>query len=286
MSSDYSIKKTISFIKTELKNYYPDNEITSFTFLILEYLLNYSKTQIHIYQDKEIRETEFLEINKIVSELKKYKPIQYIFGITEFYDLNFMLSTDVLIPRPETEELVDWIISENKDENKRIIDIGTGSGCIAIALANNIKESEVLASDISENALSIVRQNSKINNITIKTLLMDILNPISDFQEKFDIIVSNPPYITEKEKELMHHNVLSYEPHLALFVPNEKPLLFYKAICEFAISNLNSSGKLYLEINEAFGDETVRLLKEYNFHNISLRKDIHEKDRMIRAIYK
>ena len=124
------------------------------------------------------------------------------------------------------------------------------------------------------------------NNVTIKIHLMDILNPISDFQEKFDIIVSNPPYITEKEKELMHRNVLSYEPHLALFVHDKKPLIFYKAICEFAVSNLNSGGKLYFEINEAYGNEMVQLLKEYNFHNITLKKDINNKDRMIRAIYK
>ncbi|MCK5170395.1 MAG: peptide chain release factor N(5)-glutamine methyltransferase, partial [Bacteroidales bacterium] len=274
MSSDYSIKKTISFIKTELKNHYPDNEITSFTFLILEYLLNYSKTQIQISQDNEISETDFFKINEIVNELKKYKPIQYIFGITEFYDLNFTLSPDVLIPRPETEELVDWIISENKNGNQRIIDIGTGSGCIAIALAKNIRGSEVVASDISENALSITNQNSKINNVTIKTLLIDILNPVSGSHKKFDIIVSNPPYITEKEKKLMHQNVLSYEPHIALFVPDEKPLLFYKAICKFATSNLNSGGKLYFEINEAYGFETSQLLKEYNFKNISIRKDI------------
>lgn len=286
MNSDYSIKKTISFIKTELKNHYQDNEITSFTFLIFEHLLKYSKTQILIYQDKKITDTVFSKINEIVSELKKYKPIQYILGTTEFYNLRFKLNPDVLIPRPETEELVDWIISENKDGDKRIIDIGTGSGCIAISLAKNISESVVVASDISESALSIVTQNSKINNVAIKTLLMDILNPISDFQEKFDIIVSNPPYITEKEKGLMHQNVLSYEPHLALFVPNEKPLLFYKAIIEFATYNLNSGGKLYFEINEAFGYETVQLLKEFNFHDISLRKDINDKDRMVRGVLK
>lgn len=285
MNSDYSIKKTISFIKTELKNHYPDNEITSFTFLILEYLLNYSKTQIHLYQDNKISETEFLKINEIVNELKKYKPIQYIFGITEFYDLNLTLSPDVLIPRPETEELVDWIINENKDENKRIIDIGTGSGCIAIALAKNIKNSKVVASDISEKAISIVKQNSKLNKVKLETILMDILNPAHVFQEKFDVIVSNPPYITEKESMLMHKNVLDYEPYIALFVPNENPLLFYKAIIKFASLNLNLGGKIYFEINEAYGNEMVQLLKENSFENISLRKDINNKNRMISGTY-
>lgn len=285
MSSDYSIKKTISFIKTELKNHYPDNEIISFTFLILEHLLNYSKTQILIYQDREINDTVFLKVIEIVTELKKYKPIQYIFGVSEFYNLNFNVSPDVLIPRPETEELVDWIIKENKDGHKRIFDIGTGSGCIAISLAKHIINSKVIATDISKKAISIVKQNSELNKVKIETLVIDILNPTHNFLEKFDIIVSNPPYITEKENVLMHENVLNYEPYIALFVPNKNPLLFYKAIIKFASSNLNLGGKIYFEINEAYGNEMVQLLKENSFKNISLRKDINDKNRMISGTY-
>ena len=284
MSSNHTIKKVISFIKSELKNHYQQNEITSFVFLIFEHLFNYSKAQLHIFQDKEISEDIYLKITKIITDLKTFKPIQYIFGSTEFYNLPFYVSVEVLIPRPETEELVDWIITENKNRQIKILDIGTGSGCIAISLAKNLPKSKVTASDISEKALNIVHQNSKLNNIQIETIQLDILNLPNDFNDKYDIIVSNPPYITEKEKSLMHQNVLEHEPHLALFVPNESPLLFYNAITKFAKTHLNNNGKLYYEINEAFGNETITLLEQNDFKEISLRKDINNKDRMVRGI--
>ena len=282
-------------LNNELKSYHKESHFvykirikkllsTSFIFLIFEHLFNYSKAQLHIYQDKEISEDIYLRITEIITDLKTFKPIQYIFGSTDFYNLPFHVSADVLIPRPETEELVDLIITENKNKPLKILDIGTGSGCIAISLAKNLPKSKITASDISENALNIVHQNSKLNNIQIETIQLDILNPPNDFNEKYDIIVSNPPYITEKEKTLMHQNVLEYEPHLALFVPNVNPLLFYKAITKFAIKHLNNNGKLYFEINEAFGNETITLLEQNNFKELFLRKDINNKDRMVRGI--
>lgn len=284
MASNINIKKVISFIKSELKEFYPMSEIDSFVYLIFEQLFNYSKTKLLISQDVEIQEDSYQNILNIIRDLKLYKPIQYILGETIFYNLTFNVTPGVLIPRPETEELVDWIIKENPDKYKRILDIGTGSGCIAISLAKNLPESVVYASDISTEALTVTNNNSKLNNVDIQIIQLDILNPDNQLNEKFDIIVSNPPYVTEKEKNLMHKNVLNFEPQLALFVPDNKPLLFYSAIIDFGINHLNPGGKIYFEVNESFGKETVLLLEERGFQNISLKKDINGKDRMLKGV--
>jgi release factor glutamine methyltransferase len=284
MASIISIKKVISNIKYELKEFYPMNEIDSFVYLIFDQLFNYSRTKLLISNDIEISEESYQMILQIIYELKSYKPIQYILGNTEFYNLPYYVTSDVLIPRPETEELVDWIIQENKNSSLKILDIGTGSGCIAISLAKNIHGSLVFASDISNDALILTRKNSKLNNTDIQILHLDILKQDILLKERFDIIVSNPPYITEKEKSLMHKNVLDFEPELALFVSNENPLIFYQAIINFSLNHLNPGGKIYFEINEAFGKETSVLLEENSFHNIDLKKDINGKDRMLRGI--
>ncbi|HAF29287.1 MAG TPA: peptide chain release factor N(5)-glutamine methyltransferase [Bacteroidales bacterium] len=284
MASIISIKKVISNIKYELKEFYPMNEIDSFVYLIFDQLFNYSRTKLLISNDIEISEESYQMIVQIIHELKSYKPIQYILGNTEFYNLSYHVTSEVLIPRPETEELVDWIIQENQTKSLKILDIGTGSGCIAISLAKNIHGSLVFASDISNDALILTRKNSKLNNSDIQILHLDILKQDVQLKERFDIIVSNPPYITEKEKSLMHKNVLDFEPELALFVSNENPLIFYKAIINFSLNHLNPGGKLYVEINEAYGKETSVLLEENFFHNIELKKDINGKDRMLRGI--
>lgn len=286
MTSNISIKKIISFIKSELKDLYPDNEIDSFVYLIFEELFNYSRTKLLISQDIELSEDSYQNILNIINELKTYKPIQYIIGKTIFYDLNFIVSPGVLIPRPETEELVDWIIKENYKKHKKILDIGTGSGCIAISLAKHLPESTIYASDISNEALKITRQNSKLNNVDIHITTLDILNHGGQINEKFDIIVSNPPYITEKEKKLMHKNVLDYEPELALFVPNDNPLLFYRAVIEFGLTHLNPEGEIFFEINEAYGRDAALLLEEKNYQDIALKKDINGKDRMLKGVLK
>lgn len=284
MASLISIKKVISNIKYELKEFYPMNEIDSFVYLLFDQLFNYSRTKLLISKDIEISEESYQMIVHIIHELKSYKPIQYILGKTEFYNLPYHVTSDVLIPRPETEELVDWIIQENQNKPLKILDIGTGSGCIAISLAKNIHGSLVFASDISNDSLILTRKNSKLNNADIQILHLDILKQDVQLKERFDIIVSNPPYITEKEKSLMHKNVLDFEPELALFVSNENPLIFYKAIINFSLNHLNPGGKIYFEINEAFGKETSVLLIENFFHNIELKKDINGKDRMLRGI--
>lgn len=284
MTTNITIKKAIFHIKSELKNLYPDNETTSLSYIILEELLNTNKTKIISNKEKEISSDTFQNINHIISQLKLFKPIQYILGKAEFYNLHFYLSESVLIPRPETEELVDWIVKENPRFVKKILDIGTGSGCISISLAKNLPAATVSACDISDDALAITRKNSKLNHVNLQIFKLNILDINQSLNEKFDIIVSNPPYVTEKEKSLMHPNVLNYEPQLALFVSDENPLIFYRSIINFSLKHLNPGGKIYFEINENYGKEMAMLLEELNFQDICLKKDINGKDRMIRAI--
>ncbi len=286
MDENYTIKKTISYIKTELKKLYPVNEINSFINLIFEKYLNYSIIKLHTSQEQEISKDLYEKIRAVTEELKLQKPIQYILEEAHFYDLRFNVTPDVLIPRQETEELVDWIIRENSNQKIKILDVGTGSGCIAISLANNLPEAIVFASDISPKALEIAKLNSKSNKIDLHFFQFDILNPSSWPNETFDIIVSNPPYVTEKEKKLMQKNVLEFEPELALFVPDSSPLIFYDKIIDFGEKHLNPNGKIYFEINEAFGKETVLLFNEGAFTDISLKKDLNGKNRMLRAILK
>jgi release factor glutamine methyltransferase len=229
---------------------------------------------------------------KILKSLKTGKPLQYVIGETEFYGLTFKVNPSVLIPRPETEELVEWILSdirksEISPEEIKIIDIGTGSGCIPISLKINLPDAKLYAVDVSLEALEVSRQNSALNNASIYYVQDDILNPTSEElkNERFEIIVSNPPYVLEAEKPKILPNVLDHEPHLALFVPNDDPLIFYKAIADFAIKNSDINVALYLEINENLGEETVKLLEQKGFNNIELRKDLSGKDRMIRSHY-
>jgi len=284
MSSKYTIKKIISLIKSELKDYYPEQEINSFIYLIFDYYFNYSKVHIQLNQDKEINENLAGRIISDSNELKNYKPIQYILGKTEFFNLPFIVVPGVLIPRPETEELVSWIISDNTNQFQKIADIGTGSGCIAISLAKNLNKSLIYALDKSPEALLVTRRNSKLNRVDIHISSFDIFDQNNHPDETFEIIVSNPPYVTENEKQFMHANVLHYEPGEALFVPDNDPLIYYRAIIDFALTHLKKDGKLYFEINESFGEEMALLLEEKNFQNIQLKKDINGKYRMIRGI--
>ncbi|MBP8157129.1 MAG: peptide chain release factor N(5)-glutamine methyltransferase [Flavobacterium sp.] len=232
----------------------------------------------------------------IVSDLKSHKPIQYILGETEFYGLPFLVNENVLIPRPETEELVALIIKEGKgkrEEGKvRILDIGTGSGCIPIALKKNLPNAEVYAVDVSEKALATAKKNSELNDVKVNFINVDILKindlkqlPTSNFQLPtfFDIVVSNPPYVRNLEKAEIHPNVLEFEPHLALFVEDNDALLFYRKITELAKKNLNLNGQLYFEINQYLGKETLALVESFGFKNVKLIKDIYGNDRMISA---
>lgn len=223
------------------------------------------------------------KIKQIVERLLNQEPIQHILGITEFYDLQIQVSKDVLIPRPETEELVEWIILKNKSKELSILDIGTGSGAIAIALKKHLTQAKVEAWDISAKALEIANLNAKNNNVEVIFKQVDVLSEIQ-LEEKYDIIVSNPPYVLEREKSQMEKNVLTFEPHLALFVPNDNPLLFYDRIASLGQELLKPKGQLYFEINRAFGEQTKTMLEEkYNYNNVELKKDISSNDRMILA---
>jgi release factor glutamine methyltransferase len=276
------MKAGIAFAKKELAGIYSKEEIESFIFLIFEKLKGYSRTQVLLAKDEELSKEELSEIEKIVARLKNHEPIQYILGTTEFYGLSFYTVPEVLIPRPETEELVQWIIQENKSSKPSILDIGTGTGCIAISLQKNIPQSTVLACDISPVCLETAKRNSELNSAEISVIQYDILNNAPDFSfPELDIIVSNPPYIREKEKSLMEKNVLDHEPELALFVPDEQPLIFYQRIADFSKIHLKIKGRLYFEINEAFGSECSAMLQQKGFSEVILKKDIHGKDRMI-----
>ena len=214
--------------------------------------------------------------------MKNFEPIQYIFGETEFYGLPFYVTPSVLIPRQETEELVHHILENHEGEKKTILDIGTGSGCVAISLAKKNPNFDVFALDVSMDALAVTQDNITENEVSIQLVHEDILNPngIEELPD-FDIIVSNPPYITENEKSLMHENVLEFEPGLALFVDNDTPLIFYKAIAEFGNKKLKGGGKLYTEINEQFGEETKALFESLGFIEAIIHKDLNGKDRYI-----
>jgi len=276
------MRAAIASIRKELGGIFAPGETESLIFLIFEKIKGYSRTQFILAHDEKLTNDEQLEISRIVNRLKQHEPIQYILGETEFYGLPFYAVPGVLIPRPETEELVQLIIQENRLSEPVILDMGTGTGCIAISLRKNIPHAQVLACDISPVCLETARRNAQQNASEITVLEYNILTNAPEFNfPELDVIVSNPPYIRETEKSLMEKNVLEYEPDLALFVPDSDPLLFYRQIADFARIHLKNNGRLYFEINEAFGAECSAMLQEKGFSGIALKKDINGKDRMI-----
>ncbi|MCD7975789.1 MAG: peptide chain release factor N(5)-glutamine methyltransferase [Tannerellaceae bacterium] len=278
--------ETISFIKDSLSPFFPENEIQRFVRLILEHVTGLSPHQILMNKDKELSGMEKKEIREILHRLKQSEPIQYILGETEFYGLTFQVNPSVLIPRPETEELVEGIIRDRKGKETRLVDIGTGSGCIAVSLAHALPEARISAVDICSKALATARKNAEQNQVTVEFIESDILDTQrskKDIPGELDCIVSNPPYVLHQEKEQMEKNVLDHEPHLAIFVPDTDPLLFYRAIAVLGREKLKEDGTLYFEINGMFGQEVVDLLKIYGYKNIQLKKDLPGKDRMIKA---
>ena len=279
----------------ELDTIYGKDEVASFFYLCLEHRLNVARIQLQLEPEFTLSKSETDFLFEILEGLKQQKPIQYLLGETEFYGLQFKVNNNVLIPRPETEELVDWIIKDSNfkiqnSEAIKILDIGTGSGCIAISLAKHLPEDQVYALDVSKEALDIAKQNADTNNVKINFIEASILDETSwglEFRDlNFDIIVSNPPYVRELEKQEIKPNVLDNEPPLALFVDNENPLIFYKAITDFAFDKLKSSGSLYFEINQYLGQETKQLLVNTEFKAIELRKDLNGNDRMLKGTKK
>jgi len=270
----------------KLSPIYDAGEAESFFYLILEEKKQLKRIDLALNPDLTFSNEEIQLWNSILEQLKKEIPIQYLLGKTSFYGLDFEVNPAVLIPRPETEELVEWIISYNqihKSTNPlRVLDIGTGSGCIAISLAKNIPNAQVFAIDVSETALAIAKKNAEINEVKVTFLEKNILET-DDLEQQFDIIVSNPPYVRELEKQEIKKNVLDNEPHLALFVEDNDALLFYRKIAKLALKNLSQNGQLFFEINQYLGKEMIDLLEKMGFKNIELRKDIYGNDRMIKA---
>jgi len=333
----------------QLENLYPKTEVTSFFYRLCDFKLSLKRVDIALNLDENIDSNDVLFFKNATNRLKLFEPIQYIIGETEFYGLIFKVNKNVLIPRPETEELISWILKEvgskniksnvtlsrvegttnhkpqttnhkpqtinHKPQTINILDIGTGSGCIAIALAKNLPQAKVWALDVSKKALNIAKQNADFNKVNVNFIEADILNPnviasvakqshtdkeitrpnvllrygqatvasLPHKDVKFDIIVSNPPYVKQNEKALMQANVLKHEPHLALFVENNKPLIFYDKIADFASKRLNKNGLLFFEINQSLGKEVCALLNKKGFKNIEIKKDLFEVDRMVRG---
>lgn len=282
---------TLNEVKSEFHNaldlLYPPEEISSFFYLLTEHHLSVDRLENATDPDRSYLKDELLPLYEGLARLKKEEPIQYVVGTTNFMGLILKVNPSVLIPRPETEELVDWVLKSHSliiNESLKIADIGTGSGCIAIALANELVNSCVFALDISSSALEVAKENASENDIKIETIEWDALYGNNAWlnDEKLDIIVANPPYVRELEKKEISKNVLNYEPHSALFVSDQDPLIFYKAIATFAVDNLYESGTLFFEFNEYLGKEMRTMMEDLDFE-IEIKKDLFGKERMLKA---
>jgi len=269
----------------ELEDYYDQQEAKALVNILIKSFFGLSRSDMVMNPGYRLSESEILRLHFAVKQLKDYKPVQYIIRKIDFINVRLVVNESVLIPRPETEELVSLIIDREKEEHLRVLDIGTGSGCIAIALAKNLESPEVWGIDISEKALETAAVNASENRVDIHLKLLNILEPEGEcFTGKFDVIVSNPPYVTEEDKKLMQENVIRFEPHKALFVPGDNPLLFYRAILYYAGDYLNATGRIYFEVNEQYGKAVAGLLSKHGYLSVELFKDINGKERMVTGV--
>ena len=290
------VKQYRNYFNETLKTIYPITEIDSFFFLLLEEYLGFRRVDIVLKSDFKITQETLNLLQSATKQLEQEVPLQYIIGKTEFYGLPFVVNKHVLIPRPETEELVAWVVSESsrfktfntstkqttETKQLKILDIGTGSGCIPISLKKQLPFAKISAIDISEEALSVAKKNAVLNNVDIHFILQDILKTVA-LDQHYDIIISNPPYVRESEKKELKNNVLKNEPHVALFVENDNPLIFYAKIAELAKKYLNKNGLLFFEINQYLGTETIDLVNKKGLKNIQLKKDMFGNDRIVVA---
>ena len=278
-----TIGDAVSYITGLISDLYAHREALAISKTVLSHITGLSNPSVLASANSPLSIPDRDKINKICLELKQSRPIQYIIGATEFYGVNLKINENVLIPRTETEEMVDLIIKENSQKNLRIIDIGTGSGCIAISLALHMDNPQVTGMDISEKALKIASENARNNDCNIKFFFADITDPDMETGESYDIIVSNPPYVRHSEKAMMHRNVTGYEPEQALYVGDDDPLLFYRHIIDYSTDTLSQGGRLYLEVNEVFGTEVRELLERAGYTSTRIVRDINEKDRIVAA---
>lgn len=290
------VKQYRNYFNETLKTIYPITEIDSFFFLLLEEYLGFRRVDIVLKSDFKITQENLNLLQSATKQLEQEVPLQYIIGKTEFYGLPFVVNKHVLIPRPETEELVAWVVSESsrfktfntstkqttETKQLKILDIGTGSGCIPISLKKQLPFAKISAIDISKEALTVAKKNAVLNNVDIHFILQDILKTVA-LDQHYDIIISNPPYVRELEKKELKNNVLKNEPHVALFVENDNPLIFYSKIAELAKKYLNKNGLLFFEINQYLGTETIDLVNKKGLKNIQLKKDMFGNDRIIVA---
>ncbi|MBW2961201.1 peptide chain release factor N(5)-glutamine methyltransferase [Mesonia aestuariivivens] len=282
------IKKYKTEFFAKLLPLFPETEVESFFYLLTEAYLDKTRIQLALDPNFEIKPEHYQQFEKALARLIQQEPIQYILGDTEFFGYPFQVNQHTLIPRPETEELVAWIIEDCKFNIQHsifsILDIGTGSGCIPISLAKELPQAKLSAIDVSVEALKVAQLNASLNKVTVNFIQQDILKA-ENLSGKYDVIVSNPPYVREQEKEFMHKNVLEFEPELALFVENENPLIFYRKIAQLAKTALTENGILYFEINEYLAEELKSMLKEFDCREIELKKDIFGKFRMCKASF-
>ena len=278
-----TIKDFRNHFFASLSGEFPSEEIGSFFIILTQEFLNLSRLEIALHPEKDLQQDELEKLEDALEKLQQHEPIQYITGKTEFFGLQFHVNKNVLIPRPETEELVQWILDDHQKKSLplKILDIGTGSGCIAISLAKKLPQAQVSGMDVSEAALEVAKSNAELNQVKIEFLKENVLD-LQTLNEQYDIIVSNPPYVRELEKKEMDKNVLKHEPELALYVRDEDPLLFYRKISALAEKDLSKGGKLYFEINQYLGKETAELLQEKNFRT-TLKKDIFGVHRMLKG---
>ena len=273
-------------LQTSLKGEYSESEIHVLGMLILEKLTGFSRIWLLIHKELKLNDEQNIIASQYLERLKNHEPIQYILGETEFYGLKFKVNPSVLIPRPETEELVEWVKPPHPPKGgflsgtPTLLDVGTGSGCIAVALKKKFPSANVSAMDISPEALALAKENAALNEVNIEFIQDDILHPAAT-DRKWDVIVSNPPYIPASEQRYLHKNVTDFEPHLALFVQDNDPLIFYRKIAEFALSHLTAGGRLYFEIHQSLGRQCCQLLESMGFQSVELRKDLSGNDRMI-----
>ena len=276
-----------NYYRKTLKDYYSKNEIDFYFKILINSFFNWDSTLIALNPKKQLTKLESSKLIKTINNLKKSKPIQYITGESFFMGLKFKVNKNVLIPRQETEELVEWIINDNLNFQNKInaIDIGTGSGCIAISLSKKKRNFNLTAIDNSDKSLLVAKENARLNKVKINFINNDILKPLND-KTIYDIIISNPPYVADSEIKNIEDKVLKFEPYNAIFVDKKNPLIFYKAIIDFSLSNLKKEGKIYFEINPIFYNSLLTLIESYNKFNLVVKKDISNKNRMIRLMRK